>query len=176
MPAERRLNDATEGFGLKYESGGYTPTTLESLNNSPFILPNSSKVVSFPLLCGLMNQSKKLPLRFLQGLQIELEVVNNYADICLQRVETAGTSLGVGAVGEQDNTSTTWAISEAVIQMDTITLDSQLDNEYTDHLMSGKNIPIPFVSFVHQIQSMLYNKNPVASLSRAFTRLEIAFL
>ena len=60
--------------------------------------------------------------------------------------------------------------------MDTITLASQMDNEYTDHLMSGKNIPIPFVSFVHQIQSMLYNKDPVVSLSRAFTRLENVFV
>ena len=102
--------------------------------------------------------------------------MNSYIDICLQQVNLGGAGVPVASIGADGPTSTTWAISEAVIQIDTITLDSQLDNEYTDHLMSGKNIQIPFVSFVHQIQSMLYNKDPVISLSRAFTRLENVFV
>ena len=57
MPAERRLNDAVQGFGLSQD---LELVGLEALNTSPQIPPGKSRVVSFPLLCGLMNQNKKI--------------------------------------------------------------------------------------------------------------------
>ena len=41
-----------------------------------------------------------------------------------------------------DQYSTLWSITEPQIKCDVVTLDNQLDNEYTDHLMQGKSLTI----------------------------------
>jgi hypothetical protein len=183
LPVERRMNDVVEGFGFSSkvleDNNGirYAAPDFNTLNFSPSIPQSASRIVSFPLLCGLMNQTKKLPLKFLQGLQIELEIVNQYEDCVLKKVVVAtdADQKIKDAVGTQENTSTQWTISEAVIHCDVLTLDTQLDNEYTEHLMSGKGLPIAFSSFVHQVQATGGTDRPVISLSRSFTRLETVF-
>ena len=45
MPAERRLNDAVQGFGLSQFVNGYY-LTLDALNTSPQIPPGASRIVS----------------------------------------------------------------------------------------------------------------------------------
>jgi hypothetical protein len=57
-----------------------------------------------------------------------------------------------------------------------ITLDSELDNEYTSHLLSGKTLPINFSSFTHTIQSISGNERPTVSLARSFTRLKTVYV
>jgi hypothetical protein len=57
MPAERRLNDATQGFGLSQEIN-ISQLGLDALNYSPSIPGGGNRIVSFPLLRGLMNQNK----------------------------------------------------------------------------------------------------------------------
>ena len=165
LPFERRMNDFAEGFGL---AEGYGSTYNQRLQNkaigfdaayeSPTV--RDRRVVLFPLLCGLMNQSKFLPLRFMQGLQIELELVSSYTDCILTG----------------DEYSQNWWISEPQIKCDVVTLDNQLDNEYTDHLMQGKSLPINFSSFVHQVQAIGKTDRPVIALSRAFTRLKTVYV
>ena len=165
LPFERRMNDYAEGFGLAEGFGSaYNARMMnkgigfDAGNESPTVHDN--RIVLFPLLCGLFNQSKFLPLRFLQGLQIELEVVNNYDDCVLSG----------------DPYSSTWSITEPQIKCDVVTLDNQLDNEYTDHLMQGKSLPINFSSFVHQVQAIGQTDRPVIALSRAFTRLKTVYV
>ena len=128
-------------------------------------------------MCGLFTQEKYLPLRFLQGLQIELEVVNQFTDCTLAFVDRDEFGLEMDAVPDNlPGMSTAWTISEAQVKCSVIELDSQLDNEYTDHLMSGKNIPIPLSSFTHQVQTVGETDRPTLSLSRAFTRLNKVFV
>jgi hypothetical protein len=165
LPFERRMNDYAEGFGLAEGFGSaYSARMMnkgigfDAGNESPTVHDN--RIVLFPLLCGLFNQSKFLPLRFLQGLQIELEVVNNLADCILTG----------------DAYSQSWSISEPQIKCDVVTLDNQLDNEYTDHLIQGKSLPINFSSFVHQVQAIGQTDRPVIALSRAFTRLKTVYV
>jgi len=165
LPFERRMNDYAEGFGLAEGFGSsYNARLLnrgigfDAGNESPSL--RVERVVLFPLLCGLFNQSKFLPLRFLQGLQIELEVVNNYDDCVLSG----------------DQYSRLWSITEPQIKCDVVTLDNQLDNEYTDHLMQGKSLPINFSSFVHQVQAIGQTERPTISLSRAFARLKTVYV
>ena len=182
LPAERRCNDFAEGFGVGTSSeepwastsADYRDTweALDSGDLPPWVRRGESRVVMFPLLCGLLNQSKFLPLRFLQGLQIELEVVNNYTD-CICTHSVASTSF---AAGEGPITATTWLISEAQVKCDVISLDNTLDNEYAKHLLSGKSLPINFSSFVHQVQAVGGTDRPSISMSRAFTRLKSVFV
>ena len=53
MPAERRLNDAVEGFGLSHDPEiNAGQLGVDALNFSPFIPGGKDRIVSFPLLCG----------------------------------------------------------------------------------------------------------------------------
>jgi hypothetical protein len=171
------MNDYVEGFGLPFTTTGEAQRNIHesygftsgSTLTPPAIVANGEKVVLFPLMCGLFNQTKFLPLRYLQGLQIELEVVNNFNDCCIQQVAYNGAQLGPA-------TSTDWLITQPMIKCDVITLDNQLDNEYTDHLMQGKTLPINFSSFVNQVQAIGGADRPTISLSRSFTRLKTVFV
>ena len=120
LPVERRLNDYAEGFGIGEASedpwsANIDPRDIlggiDAGDYPPWIHKGDSRVVLFPLFCGLMNQSKCLPLRFLQGLQIELEVVNNYEDcICVKTAIIPGsvdTTIGPG-------TAKSWTCYSAV--------------------------------------------------------------
>jgi hypothetical protein len=131
---------------------------------------------------GLFNQEKYLPLRFMQGLQIELEVVNQFTDAVLEHVpaltdvtDQAGNPI-FAVPPNIPQMSTNWSISEAQIKASVVTLDSALDNEYTDFLMQGKSIPIPLSTFTHQVQSVGRNDRPTLSMSRAFTRLNKVYI
>ena len=175
-PTEKRFNDLVEGFGQNpnsyFETDPEARPSFTSFNDCPNLPPGQSRVVLFPLMCGLFAQEKYLPLRFLQGLQIEMEVVNQFTDCVLDHVDPVATIVGgvVNAVDGNPAMSTAWSISEAQIKCSVVELDSQLDNEYTDHLMQGKNIPIPISSFVHQVQTIGQTDRPTLSMSRAFTR------
>ena len=165
LPFERRMNDCAEGFGLSDAYGSYFNDRMKDKgigfdagNELPIV--RKDRVVLFPLLCGLFNQPKMLPLRFLQGLQIELEVCNQYDD----------------PIAVDDVSSNSWKITEPQVKCDVVTLDNQLDNEYTNHLMSGKSLPINFSSFLHQVQSSGQTDRPTISLSRAFTRRKTVYV
>jgi hypothetical protein len=161
------MNDYVEGFGSP--AIGEYGFTIGSTLTPPAIQVNANKVVLFPLMSGLFNQTKFLPLRFLQGLHIELEVVNAYTDVCVTQTPVNGNNLG--AAGSEE-----WLITEPQIKCDVISLDNQLDNEYTEHLMHGKTLPMNFASFVHQVQAIGGTDRPVISLSRSFTRLKTVFV
>jgi hypothetical protein len=165
LPFERRVSDYAEGFGLSEAYGSYYNDRmndkgigLDACNELPTV--RRERVVLFPLLCGLFNQSKMLPLRFLQGLQIEIEVCNQYDE----------------PLAVDEASSSSWYITEPQVKCDVVTLDNQLDNEYTDHLMQGKSLPINFSSVVHQVQAIGKTDRPTISLSRAFTRLKTVYI
>jgi hypothetical protein len=174
-PFEKRLNDVIEGFGLQNQEAAAAPIGIRSFNDCPMLRNNESRVVLFSLLSGLFQQEKYLPLRFLQGLQIEMEVVNQFTDVCLAHVDRSADN-PYAVPGGIPNMSNNWTISEAQIKCSVIEIDSQMDNEYTDHLHSGRNIPIPLSSFVHQVQTVGQTDRPTLSMSRAFTRLNKVFV
>jgi len=69
LPFERRMNDYAEGFGLSEAYGSYYNDRMKDKglgfdagNELPIV--RKDHVVLFPLLCGLFNQPKMLPLRF----------------------------------------------------------------------------------------------------------------
>jgi hypothetical protein len=167
LPAERRMNDFAEGFGHGFLDNHSAIVDLSSGSVAvPQGIPQGkSKVVMFPLLCGLFNQSKFLPLRFMQGLQVELEVVSHFEDVCLVQAQGRGSAC-----------SQSWLIEEPYIKCDVITLDNQLDNEYTNHMMQGKTLPINFSSFVHQAQAIVGTDKHVTTMSRSFTRLKTVYV
>ena len=112
-----------------------------------------------PIL-GLFNQDKYLPIRYLP-LQIEFELVNTGAEVM--------NTTDVDA-------STDWEILLPQFKCDVITLDNSLDNEYTQHMLSGKSLPINYSSFAHMVSQTGGTKDFSVNVVRTFTRLKSAFV
>ena len=138
------------------------PTKLISImmlwKNPDLIQENKGRIVAFTPLSGILNQDKYLPIRY-APIQIELEVVSNAAD----------------AVNTSGSTSTNWNISDVQLQCDVISLDNHLDNEYAQHLLSGKALPINFSSYT-TISQAVSGPDVTLNISRAVTRLKAVFV
>ena len=77
---ERNETDAL-GFGYHTDDFGFDGDVITSGNaNKLAIAGTSQRVVSFKPFCGILNQDKYLPLKYLQGLVFELELVSNFTD------------------------------------------------------------------------------------------------
>ena len=124
----------------------------------------------FKPLSGLFSQFKYLPLKYMGNLTIELEPVT-YATDCIinpNDFTTAGADgafpvadvvdrFTVDVAGDVDkatNTSIDLEISNPRVVCDLCTLDNNLDNEYSKHLLEGKGLPITYPTFTTQSQTV----------------------
>ena len=98
------------------DSGDYSQFNFK--NKSPEIPPNESVTVQMPILSGLFNCGKYLPLKYLQGLTIEFVMVSNHKDAALK-------------IGETDDFEPKWEITEPVIKCQRIFIDDRLEHELT---------------------------------------------
>ena len=73
------------------------------------------------------------------------------------------------------NLSTSFKIENVQLKCDLVTLDNSLDNEYSQHLLSGKTLPIHFSTCTWASQ-VLTNLNSTVNVSRALTRLKGVFV
>ena len=89
------------------------------------------RTVLFKPMLGTLDQDKFIPLRF-APLQFEYELVSNSSD-CVY----------IGPI-KNDACNANWGISVIQCNMDLLTFDSSLRNEYASHLLSGKSLPINF--------------------------------
>ena len=130
----------------------------DAVANPDTIKKNEGRIVAFTPLSGILNQDKYLPIRY-APIQIELEVVSNAADA----VNTSGSN------------STNWNISDVQLKCDVISLDNHLDNDYAQHLLSGKALPINFSSYT-TISQAVSGPDVTLNISRAVTRLKAVFV
>ena len=114
-PKETRLNDGSEGFGLNVQ--------LQAGD-----VAGNEKAVCFTPMSDLSSQEKYLPIRSCP-LQVELELVTN-----------ANDSFAPGGT----LTTSDFELSDVQLKVDLVSLDNWLDNEYAQHLLSGKSLPINF--------------------------------
>jgi hypothetical protein len=156
-PSEKRINDAIEGFGVSETSN----LTIDSAD-SPSPLPKGQKrTVCFTPLSGLLSQEKFLPIRYCP-IQLEFEIVGSASDA----VQGAQSSLGK---------SESFLIDDVQLKCDLVQLDNSLDNEYAQHLLSGKSLPINFSSFTCASQ-VLTDMNTTVNVQRSFTRMKSVFV
>ena len=185
-----RENEDAEGFGEDrfdaetyqpvFQSSSTTGTTvaypfgpLNTFASQYISVPYSgSKTVSFKPLSGLLNCGKLLPIRW-APITIELELVQSLGDVI---INTDDAALGIDTSGSSShpNNSTNWSILNPVIRVDTVTLDSGLQNEYAQLLLSGTGLPINYSSFVTQLQS-ISGQNVAVNITRALSRLQSVF-
>ena len=76
----------------------------------------------------------------------------------------------------QQNTSISWSIQNVEVKCDVVTLDNALNNSYTEHLLSGKSLPINYQTFSSQMQTILNMQKPNVNVTRALTRLKTVFV
>ena len=174
-PQHVRQNDDIEGFG-----NGLPPTDQATIdlegrgttgfpNNYRGIAGGSSSTVSFRFLSGLFNQDKFLPIRYCP-ITIELELVNQLTD----PIVTAWSSSPARVF--KSDVSDTWQLQNVMLKADVVTLDNALDNEYAQHLLEGKTLPISYNTYVSQLLSLQTSSgNFTANITRSFTRLKSVF-
>ena len=117
------------------------------------------RTVCFTPMSGLLSQEKYLPIRY-APMQIELELASNGADV----LYVAGT-----------HQSTSFKLENVQLKADLVALDNSLDNEYSQHLLSGKTLPIHFSTFTCASQ-VITSLNTTVNVSRALTRLKGVFV
>ena len=145
MNKNKQLNDAIESWRGTHNL------------NSPIVLPAQESVVCMgSLFAGIFNQDKYLPVKYCP-ITIELELVNQYSD---------STRAGKSQL---------WSIEDVQLKCDMVTLDSQLDNSYAEHLLAGKSIPISYTSYTTSQQVCSGDKTNV-NISRSLTRLKSIFV
>jgi hypothetical protein len=158
FPIDSDVALSDETHGAYYPQGGCK-------NTSPLIKPGESITIQMPFLSGLFNCGKYLPLKYLQGLSIELILVSHHTDAAL-----------VSWADSQAKEDPMWTITEPVIKCQVIMIDNALQNGFTQRLLDGKSFPIHFTSFVTQIANSGNTSTPVVSITRAFTRLKAAYI
>lgn len=159
-----RDNDDVEGFGNRWDNDYlYQDWTNDKVGG---IKGGSSRTCSFKPLFGILNQPKYIPLSWCP-MMMEFELVNNAVDPIYSPI--LGNSIN------SENTSITWQIQDVRVVCDVVTLDSALQNSYAEHVLSGKNLPINYSTYVSQFQTITSSDFAI-NVSRAVTRLKSVFI
>ena len=161
LPAQRKAEDAIEGWGSVYgvQAGAAGSPGPQATLTNPFaafpLAPGTSRRMLTQLLCPFFSQGKFLPLSLSGPVTLELEL-GDFQDCFI-------TQSGVAPV--------TWSILQPEILCDTLSVDPSLSNSYASSLLSGKSLPISYHNFF-SFQSTIANHDAVSiPCQRGFSRL-----
>ena len=152
MPESVRRNLAS--------SSGYAAVTGDHHGNTfdvnPILANTAIRWTHKPILSGICNSGKYMPLQFLGagGLVLEWELGN------------AGDGINTTATNSQD-----WHIPDIRVQASVINLNSQLQEAYAAHVLSGKSLMIPYKTFTCTSSALPDSNDHDSSIARNFTRL-----
>ena len=163
-PPQNQIQHAGYGFGL----ASTAPGTFEDLRSVRRIPPNGgAKTVGMPILAGLFTQSRFLPVQYM-NLVLEFSVADA-RDVC-----RGGSITEAGVTTTFTNDA--YEISDCILKVDSITLDSQLQEEYAKKLLSS-TLPISFKSFHHTSYSQTGDQDAVSiAMTRSVSRLCTVFV
>ena len=128
-------------------------------------------------------QNKFLPLKKMNGLTLELELVDDFSIPIV--TPYSGTAIPTETEVDEwftaNNTSSVWSITSPQIKVDLLTLDNGLQNSYDSHLLQGNSYPINYSTFITQCQTIIGNngngqQKMNLTVSRAITRLKSVFI
>ena len=141
-----QINDTGDGTNY-YPNGDHNEYgrvdfrhTRHSLSGIPGA--NSKVRLSHKPVCGLMESSYYLPLRF-APLELEFTIVSDGTEPVVVSQGNGTTQTDKNGYYFQDgNTSTSWEINKVIIRADVITLDNTVDNNITKHLLEGQSLKL----------------------------------
>ena len=166
-----RVNVEGEGFGLdpfNYKTSvldGVDAVDTATLSLWPGIPGGSSQTILFTPLSGLLAQPKWLPLKY-APLVIELELCKDQTEPFVLNTAPPFTLI---------NTSNDWTLSDVQIKCDILTLDNELENGYTQLLMSGKSIPVNYSTYIPQYQTIAGSQKNKSKRCAFFKSFKISF-
>ena len=134
-PEEEQLGIASEGFGscdgINANAATDTRKSFRLGNHDQSGIVSAGRRVMFKPLVGIFNRDKLLPFAIVRFKS------NTTWSIMVQMLFLLIWKLLV-------KDTANWDISDIQCKCDLLTLDSNLDNEYASHLLSGKSLPISF--------------------------------
>ena len=171
VAVESRQNDAAEAFGIHWDMTDWDFNGAGNMTTLTYggIKPGQYQTVLFKPLSGLLNQNKMIPLRY-APITIELELVDDVTEPIIDHANYTGDTWTA------TDSSSSWQINNVQVKVDVCTLDNALDNSYAQHLLTGKSLPIPYNTFISQLQTIAGQDAPSINVSRALTRLKSVFV
>ena len=175
-PPQTRANTRVEGFGRNFDNA--QDNILES-----YVGIRVRQTVCFKPLCGILMQTKFLPLRYCP-LEFELELADATDPIVVRNdggIVYADPVAGPSGPEQTRMTAIAATIGTAFhlemcqIKADVCTLDNALENSYTNHLLNGRNLNIVYNSFVSNIQTITAADTQI-NVSRSLSRLKNVFI
>ncbi len=177
VASDSRANDDAEAFGARFSThdwyGDTTPTV--NVDNLKGIAGGDYQTVLFKPLSGLLNQEKYLPIQFMP-IVLELELVDKATDAVVSSLTAATDNPANDKFFSPENTSTQWSLNQVQLKCDLVTLSSQMEEQYSQHLLSGKSLPVNYNTFVSQMQTVQGQEKPSVNVTRALTRLKSVFV
>ena len=130
----------------------------------------------FKPFCGLFNQTKYLPLRYMP-IELELELSDVDSPIVTDFAPNFAPADGVPDPGyfTAANTSTSWCLQNCLIKCDVLSLDNALDNSYVNHLLGGNTLKIVYDTYISSLQT-LTGPDTQINVSRSLTSLRSVFV
>ena len=167
---ERESADAL-GVGYHTDNWGFVENKITSGNANLLAIPGAGHTVySFKPLCGISAQGKMLPLKYLQGITFEFEIVSNLSDAVVSTTGLPETS--TNDIFAQDNVSDLWEIRDCQMKCQTCTLDNSLQNHYDKHMLDGSNLVIRYDQLIITSQSLgTASRDVSVNVTRACGRL-----
>ena len=143
----KRRNDNILGFNISSVGRLFDLENYPPMSNMGYQYDgiSSTKAVMFTPLSGLCNQDKYLPLRYMGGLTLELELVSDPAECLISDAYTYPETRTIHTDSQGNTTtvttaaipvlvasaiSTSWYLSDVQIKCDVIQLDNSLNDEY----------------------------------------------
>ena len=177
IAADSRANDDGEAFGARHSThewyGDVTPSV--NVDNLKGIAQGDNQTVLFKPLSGLFNQEKYLLVHFMP-IVLELELVDKATDAVVSNLKAATGTPANDKYFSDANTSLLWSLNQVQVKCDIVSLTSQLEEQYSQHLLSGRSLPINLNTFVSQMQTVQGQEKPSVNVTRALTRLKSVFV
>ena len=181
QPDNVRDNTDNHGFGYRWDDKQHKYPLNEStwdITSMPGVETGKKQTVCFKPFFGLLNQSKLLPIKY-APIVIELEIVNASEDAIITPGKLNpylnATEQTRSVNFDTSNTGTSWSIENMCVKVDCVTLDNNLNNEYTAHLMSGSALPIKYSTYINQ-QSTIVGKPVAVQVQRAVSKMQNAYV
>ena len=196
MSQGARKDEANEGFGYRYDDEIKTLKKQVGSENLTYDVDavavpgfKNQMTVCFKPLAGIFSQFKYLPLKYMGNLTIELELVSNDLDCIVNPDDYDEGDAGIAQLlrekftadvalpgGNATNTSKVFELNNAFVQCDVCTLDNNLNNEYTKHLLESKGLPITYTTFITQSQSVEGMDSISVPVIRSVSKLVASFI
>jgi len=164
---EKRMNNADLELGISRDAATGEAKGIGFGTNSGFIHPaalgmGASKTVFHKPLLGICQQKNFVPTWALtsQGLVLEILLCSGMADPL-----ATGDDGALAGDPSQD-----WSIEQVRLHCDVIKINSQMQNSYASHILSGKSLTLPMRSYT-TVRFTNTAEQTLLQIPRTFSRL-----